>query len=312
MARADVSPARIPGYWMDAPGLESTPSGAPPAPSEKVLYTLHGGAYVRLSGSPNDIVANIPRGLLALGSSAHLTRAFSLEYRLSRAAPDPPRNTFPAALLDALAGYLYLVNVVGIAPADIVLLGDSAGGNLAHALARYLVENAGAVAGLPPAPGALVLLSPWVDLSGSHVPRVLAEGLWRADYLGRPGQTGMSYAVGAFLGAPTLASGSGSMLSRYISPGSVHPDAERASFVGFPRTMVVSGRSEVLILAIRTFVERMRVDLGARGEGWMEYEEVEDAVHDFLVFPYWEPERTETMEKIVRWLAAASGGAPVA
>ncbi|KLO04953.1 hypothetical protein SCHPADRAFT_1003125 [Schizopora paradoxa] len=74
-------------------------------------------------------------------------------------------NPFPAQLLDALAGYAYLVNIIGFSPSSIILVGDSAGGHLALALMRYLTQyTPGSLAG----PGALLLLSPWPDMSGSH------------------------------------------------------------------------------------------------------------------------------------------------
>lgn len=197
MKAADVETTRIPGYWTDKKGLESTPIGARLAESERVLYSLHGGAYIALSASPKDVIANIGRGILKHTPS--ITRCFALEYRLSRAAPDPPAHAFPAALLDALAGYLYLINVVGCSPSQVVLVGDSAGANLAHALTRYLVDNAD-TPGLPPPPGNLLLLSPWADLTGSHMQAADAAGLCDSDYLGKPGARLSSYATRAFLG----------------------------------------------------------------------------------------------------------------
>ena len=53
-----------------------------------------------------------------------------------------------AALIDALAGYNYLVNTVGFHPTRIILEGDSAGGNLALALTRYLLEHRNPVSDL--------------------------------------------------------------------------------------------------------------------------------------------------------------------
>ncbi len=76
----------------------------------------------------------------------------------------PRENPFPAALLDALAGYAYLIDEVGFEPADIIVVGDSAGGNLALALVRYLIEEDTKLA----PPGALILLSPWADMGNSH------------------------------------------------------------------------------------------------------------------------------------------------
>lgn len=46
-------------------------------------------------------------------------------------------TAFPASLLDALAGYQYLLSL-GFEPKNIMLCGDSAGANACLALARYL------------------------------------------------------------------------------------------------------------------------------------------------------------------------------
>lgn len=102
-------------------------------PAEKVVSSMHGGSYAYQSAHPSDLIASILRGILEHTES--IQRVSSIAYRLSGAAP------FPAALLDALPGYHYFVNDVGFSPSDIIFEGDSAGANLAHALARYLVER---------------------------------------------------------------------------------------------------------------------------------------------------------------------------
>ncbi|KAG6378164.1 Alpha/Beta hydrolase protein [Boletus reticuloceps] len=135
---AKVEPERIPGYWYGRNDGSKKPTT--PIPSgQRVFYFLHGGGYIQLSAHPNDMTSNITRALVELDDSA--PHALSLEYRLSATVPLPDQNPFPAALLDALAGYNYLVDVMGYSPSNIVLVGDSAGGNLALALTRYLVEN---------------------------------------------------------------------------------------------------------------------------------------------------------------------------
>lgn len=294
MNAANVKTVRIPGYWTDQGGLERTPAGAPAAPSERVLLSLHGGGYISMSASPKDVIAPIARGILR--HSPTITRCFAPEYRLSRTAPYEPANPFPAALLDALAGYLYLVHVVGFAPEQIVLVGDSAGGNLAHALTRYLVDNMG-MPGLPVPPASLLLLSPWVDLTGSHLDATLAAGLCDNDYIGKPGGIVGEYAMRAFLG-PISHDGAG---LAYISPGSVNADAEIPAFEMFPRTLVVAGGAEAMLFSIQELAKRMKAAMGER----CEYYEAEDAIHDFLIFTNWEPERTQTLAEIARWLKAA-------
>ncbi len=107
-----------------------------------VLY-LHGGGYVM--GSPTS-----HRHLAAKLASDISGEVFSLDYRMGPEAP------FPAALDDAVAAYRELSGT--LAPRDIFLAGDSAGGGLVFATAIAARD-----AGLPP-PAGLVAISPWVNL----------------------------------------------------------------------------------------------------------------------------------------------------
>jgi acetyl esterase/lipase len=112
-------------------------------PAGTVLY-LHGGAYCL--GSPathRSITSHLARRATA--------SVFVADYRLA------PEHPFPAALEDAVAAYRGLL-AQGCSPARLALVGDSAGGGLALALALRLRQLG------EPSPAALVLLSPWVDL----------------------------------------------------------------------------------------------------------------------------------------------------
>jgi acetyl esterase/lipase len=80
-------------------------------------------------------------------------RTLALDYRLA------PEHPFPAAVEDALKGYRYLL-AQGLAPGDIAIAGDSAGGGLVVAL-LLAIRDAGLA---QPACGWLI--SPWVDLEG--------------------------------------------------------------------------------------------------------------------------------------------------
>lgn len=113
----------------------------------QVIYYLHGGAY--LGGSPRT-----HRGMLAHIAKAAAATVIAIDYRLA------PEHPYPAALDDAVAGWQALL-AQGLRPADLVIGGDSAGGNLALVTAIALRDR-----GLPQASG-LVLLSPWTDLSSS-------------------------------------------------------------------------------------------------------------------------------------------------
>ena len=291
---AKVAPATIPGYWIDKANI-NTAIGAPPRPGEKVVYTLHGGAYIRLSASPHDLSANIGRALLE--HCTDVGRVFALEYRLSKHEPDKPAHPFPAALLDALAGYVYLTDVVGFSPENIVVVGDSSGGNLALALVRYLVENHGVVPELPSAPGALLLLSPWVDpYDVAAPPGSRANANIASDILGSPEGPLALYARRAFLGP--LAQSPDGRFNRYVAPGCADARMGHVSFEGFPRTMIVAGEAEILVDQINTLVRLMQRDLGDK----VRYHEGHDAVHDFIVFPPFEPERTLALGVISDWL----------
>ena len=114
-------------------------------PSERVILYLHGGGF--LYGSEHSHGELCSRIALAAGARLVLP--------LYRLAPECP---FPAALEDALAVYRALLDG-GVRPSDIVVAGDSAGGNLALALLVALRDRG------EPLPAAAVLISPCVDLT---------------------------------------------------------------------------------------------------------------------------------------------------
>jgi epsilon-lactone hydrolase len=108
-----------------------------------ILY-LHGGAYC--VGSPATHRALV--GHLARRTTASI---FVADYRLA------PEHPFPAAVDDAVSAYVALCGE-GHDPAEMALVGDSAGGGLVLATALRLRELGHAL------PAALVVFSPWVDL----------------------------------------------------------------------------------------------------------------------------------------------------
>ncbi|KAF8135694.1 Alpha/Beta hydrolase protein [Boletus edulis] len=297
---AKVEPERIPGYWYGRNDGSKKPT-TPIPPGQRVFYFLHGGGYIQLSAHPNDMTSNITRALVELDDSA--PHALSLEYRLSATVPLPDQNPFPAALLDALAGYNYLVDVMGYSPSNVVVVGDSAGGNLALALTRYLVENRNtSQVSLPAPPGHLILLSPWTDLSTSHDWLGSSTHSNTADYLGFHNSGRSLYSKYAFLGPFGLGF---AFHNRYISPACLHLSDYQAHFGGFPRTFIATGTAERMYDATRTLGKKMTAEMGeGDGEGQVMCFEGQDAVHDFLVF-VWHPCRTAALLAIQQWLAAA-------
>ncbi|CAE6434405.1 unnamed protein product [Rhizoctonia solani] len=284
---------RIPAYgfgkWDSARDLARD--------GEKIILNLHGGAYIAGTAHPEDPTANTPRGYLKYG----ISRVLSIDYRLSKAHPYPPVAPFPTALLDALAGYVYLTRTLGFKPQNVIVSGDSAGGNLALGLARYLRDSPELGLGMP---GGLILISPWTDPVGTYVgtlkedsPAVLNA---KSDYVGLPGKETRSdsryfYALRALIG-PMSVNDAGQ--SAYITPSSLHLSGG-GLFKDFPPSYVVSGGAEVLIEQIRLLEARMKADMP---EGTVVYDEVADAVHDFVAFTVWEPERSETCSRIMEWV----------
>ena len=140
-----------------------------------VILYLHGGCYA--TGS-----VDTHRDLMIRLSIATSMRVLGLNYRLA------PMHPFPAAVEDASAAYRWLLGA-GISAGRIAMAGDSAGAGLA--LAAILTIRDGGL----PVPGAVVCLSPWVDLavSGASMENKAAEDPivsremllgWRRLYLG--------------------------------------------------------------------------------------------------------------------------------
>ena len=109
-----------------------------------LILHCHGGAYV----SGKLIQA---KAIAALVCGAAQIRTVTFAYRL---APEYP---YPAAVEDALTVWNTLI-VQGFSPNRIVLVGESAGGNLCLALCQKLRAQHRTL------PAALALLSPWADL----------------------------------------------------------------------------------------------------------------------------------------------------
>lgn len=152
----------------DVPVLRLRPPNYRPG---RVLVFLHGGAYTFFS-------AEATLMLPARVAAATGTEVISVDYTVA------PRGTFHTVTDQALAVWKGLL-AQGIEPADTGLFGDSAGGGLAAGSVLKMRDQ-----GLP-LPGALYLLSPWTDITGTGdtmntlaaaEPMLNAEGLgWSAD-----------------------------------------------------------------------------------------------------------------------------------
>ncbi len=115
----------------------------------KVLLCAHGGGYVAGSMYTH-------RKLHGHIAKAVGCRALSVNYRLA------PEFVHPASVDDMVRAYRWLVSREGLNPADIAILGDSAGGSLALTTVAALKRLDESL------PAAIVSMSPWAgsDTSG--------------------------------------------------------------------------------------------------------------------------------------------------
>ena len=110
-----------------------------------IILHCHGGGYS--TGSTR--YARTLTSKLAASTSMDV---LSFDYRLA------PEHPYPAACEDALKVWDYLM-LLGYGARDIIISGDSAGGNLALSLVLKLKEQGRLL------PRGLVLMSPWTDLT---------------------------------------------------------------------------------------------------------------------------------------------------
>ncbi|MFH1808057.1 MAG: alpha/beta hydrolase [Pseudomonadota bacterium] len=139
-----------PGFTIepvDIEGLNAEWLRPPAAAGDKALLYFHGGGLV--VGS-----ARSHRNIVQKFAGACGVPALVFDYGL---APEQP---FPRALEDSLRAYRHLLDG-GLAPQDIVFMGDSGGGNLCLSILLACQRD-----GLP-LPAAVVALSPWTDLTNS-------------------------------------------------------------------------------------------------------------------------------------------------
>ncbi|QYZ78102.1 alpha/beta hydrolase [Methanofollis formosanus] len=140
------------GEIAGVPVLVITPENA--TPTETIAIYIHGGDWIFNN-------AEYPMAYL-FAQDLGLT-VYSVDYRLA------PEHPYPAPLDDCYAVYETLITEHG--PAHVVVMGDSAGGNLALATMVRAHEND------LPMPAALALLSPAVDLAGGSDSLYTNDGL---------------------------------------------------------------------------------------------------------------------------------------
>ena len=173
-----------------------------------VILYCHGGGF----STGSSLYGRTLTTKLAKSTSMDV---LSFDYRLA------PEHPYPAAVEDALKAWDYLM-LMGYGARDVIVAGDSAGGNLALVLVHQLKKQGRLL------PRGLVLLSPWTDLTSSgdsfrekaEIDPVLDE-----EYIRN--------IVEAYAGKEDLT-------SQFISP-------LFGDFTGFPPTCIQVGENEILL-----------------------------------------------------------------
>lgn len=190
-----VEPGLVGGTWYPAPLVgpsgthggsagQGTVEAATIRTTGPIALHFHGGGYVLGAGRTMDAgigarlllkhagVSHVLCPQYRLAASSNYDNQSSPSSSSSSSSSSPGR--FPAALQDAITSYAYLTKTLKIDSDQIVLSGDSAGGNLVLALLRYITDHGPAV-GLEP-PSCAWLWSPWVDIANSFdVPTINAS-----------------------------------------------------------------------------------------------------------------------------------------
>ena len=173
-----------------------------------VILHCHGGGY----STGSSMYARTLTSKLAMSTSMDV---LCFDYRLA------PENPCPAALEDAMKVWNYLM-LLGYGARDVILTGDSAGGNLALALALKLKGEGRLL------PRGIALMSPWTDLTSSgesFATKASLDPVLDKEYIDR---MILAYAQGEDLKNPL------------ISP-------LFGDFTGFPPTYIQVGENEILL-----------------------------------------------------------------
>ncbi len=239
-----VSQENFRGSWFAGNGIQ---------PQVTLLY-LHGGGYSFYPKSYTNFIA-----LITLAAKS---KTLALDYRLS------PEHRFPSQLEDAFNAYRWLLDN-GVDADNLVVGGDSAGGNLTLALLLRARESN------LPLPPLAIALSPATDFgiqpTGNDYDYIQPEMLthW-ADWFCDPAQR----------------------CNPLVSP-------VLADLCGLPPIYLQAGRCEVLFESIQAFADAAKTQgAGVTLEAW------DDMNHDFQLLGPDAPQSAEALRRIAEVIGA--------
>ncbi|MBU8827729.1 alpha/beta hydrolase [Mycolicibacterium goodii] len=200
----------VPGIWCLPVGADT---------SRVLLYTHGGGFAVGSSSSHRKLAGHVAK---TLGCTS-----FVLDYRRA------PEYRHPAQIEDGLAVFDALV-ATGIAPENITTIGDSAGGNLAVAIALALKDQR------RPLPGRVIAFSPWLDMENASETLVSNRN------------------TDALITHELLEGMIASVLGNRVDPKNLLANPLYADFTDFPRLYITAGSVEALLDNATRLAERAK------------------------------------------------------
>ncbi|KAK5051583.1 hypothetical protein LTR84_003235 [Exophiala bonariae] len=187
------------GYWLGSSSSKAVlvffhgmlPEHIEPA---RLQLTSTGGGFAFPANSGHlSFLSSIKDSMEAQGLSLSV---LIVDYPLT------PLTTFPTQFQEAVNAVRYVLETCGFEPSQIIIGGDSAGGNLAAAVVLHCVQPSDLVAPLAAVSSAsrfrgLVLLSPWVSFDvtlqsftkppGKDYIQAASEKAWSDSYLNESG-----------------------------------------------------------------------------------------------------------------------------
>ncbi|KAH7112495.1 Alpha/Beta hydrolase protein [Dendryphion nanum] len=239
-----ITPKPMPAVWFPKP----------PTACENKTVVIHfqGGAFVTATDPQK--TGLLPARIFEekLGATT-----FYAQYRLSR----NEGTRFPAALQDVVTFYQYVL-AQGVDPNNIILSGDSAGGNLVLAFLRYLEDHK--ELSILPKPRGAMTWSPWVDITDEALTRCKTNPQFRTDFLPL---SLIQWGLDSY--KPTERTDES---ARYLSPFTYPFHSDTPIFIN-------AGTAELLVSEISNFSEKMTEISGNQ----IHYHETKDAPHDIIL-----------------------------
>jgi acetyl esterase/lipase len=261
LMQSTPEPTRIQTKHIDADGVAADmilPARLHHPYGNRAILYLHGGGFYSGSIRTHRALA----AALAKGASADV---LLVDYRLV------PEYTYPVQIQDVLTAYRWLLKS-GYRNDNIVIVGDSVGGNLAIEMTLRQIQANG------PLPAAVVAMSPVTDLAATGASMTKNAG---TDPLVNKAQI-LSLSK-AYLGKQ--------------SPSDPQASPLYANLAGFPPLLLQVGSREVLLDDTLRLAENARkagVDVTA--EVWP------GMIHQWQLFPFWLDDARRSNQRVADYL----------